>query len=115
MADLPCRAFGFAAAPALTEELQEMPVYLKAGLFRQPPLQSNKIAVGKIHDPSTVRANQVMVVFRGPSHQITAATTTGVHLTDEPKPFQHFQCTVNRHQTDAGMLPDNFIVYGCRR
>jgi hypothetical protein len=68
----------FAAAPALTEEFQEVAVYLKAGLFGQLSFQSAEVAFGKIHDFAAIGTNQVMVVFGGSPHHIAPAPALGV-------------------------------------
>jgi hypothetical protein len=73
------------AFAALPQKLKEVAIYLETSFLRKPPLQFTKVTVSKIGHHAAVRANQVMVVFRGPPHQVATAVAPSVHFTNEAK------------------------------
>ena len=54
-----------------------------------------------------------MVLGRS-SHEVAAAATSDVHLTDKPQLRENGQSAVHGDQPDAGMLPTHLLIYGSR-
>src|SRR4030067_1092239 len=93
-----------AATPALSQELQEMAVNFKTGLFSKTPFQLSEVAIGKINNLTAVGADEVMVMFRGAAHQVAAATAAGMRFTDKTKLREDFNGAIDSYQADARML-----------
>ena len=56
------------------------------------------------HSPA-FRADQVMVVLRGPSHQVVPSGATGVYFADQPQFSQYLDSPVDCDQAGIRILP----------
>jgi hypothetical protein len=86
-------------------------VYGKAGIFREFALQLMQVAVGKVNSLSAAGTDQVMVVLRGPFHQVAPASVMCMHPAYQVELAKQVQCPVDGNDPDARTFNPDFIKY----
>jgi len=68
------------------------------------------MVTGEVNNYTTVRTNQVVVVPRV-ANCIASATTSGMHLTDEPQFSKYAEGAVNSYQPDIRVNLAHLLIY----
>lgn len=107
---LPDHGF-FAAVRAQSVKLQKVSANRKIGLPGEPCLELVEVTIGEIDDGAAVGANQVVMVYRRPPHQVAATAAAHVHFTDKTELRKYFEGTIDGNQSDARMAPRYSFMY----